>query len=195
VDDVLAILLALASPELDVLAITVSFGNTGVEACFANILKLIDVVARHIENHPEDANRFPNFNGSSPIILAKGSSKPLGGSLHTAKYFHGKDGLADITTRHPELAVRKTPTEQQQVFQNLIISDEDAASATVKLIATRAEREITYIALGPLTNFASTFRANSKVVSERLGRVVCMGGALDAPGNTTPVAECKRHPV
>ena len=104
-----------------------------------------------------------------------------------------RDGLADITTRHPELAVRKPPTGQQQVFQNLIISDDDAASVTLKLIATRAEREITYIALGPLTNFANAFRADRKVVSERLGRVVCMGGALDAPGNTTPVAECERH--
>jgi inosine-uridine nucleoside N-ribohydrolase len=27
-------------------------------------------------------------------------------------------------------------------------------------------------------------------VRDRIGRVVCMGGALDVPGNTSPVAEC-----
>jgi len=109
--------------------------------------------------------------------------------LHTAKYFHGKDGLSDITTRHPELSVRNPPTEQQQTFHNLILSNEDAASVTLRLVATRAEREITYIALGPLTNFASAFRADSTLMNEKLGRVVCMGGTLDSPGNTTPVAE------
>jgi len=56
----------------------------------ANILKLFDIIARHLEKFPEDSERFPNFDSSSPITLAKGSSKPLGGELHTAKYFHGK---------------------------------------------------------------------------------------------------------
>jgi inosine-uridine nucleoside N-ribohydrolase len=77
------------------------------------------------------------------------------------------------------------------MFHNLILSEEDAASVTLRLVATRAEREITYIALGPLTTFASAFRKDRKLMSERLGRVVCMGGALEAPGNTTPVAECE----
>jgi len=34
VDDVIAILLALASPEIEVLAIIVSYGNTDVNACW-----------------------------------------------------------------------------------------------------------------------------------------------------------------
>jgi len=189
VDDVLALLLALASPELEILAITITFGNTGVEECYANVLKVFDIIARHVEEHPDDGKRFPNFDSNAPIILAKGSSLPSGGSLHTAKYFHGRDGLADISKRHPELAIRKVPLEGTRQFHNLILSEESACSVTVKLIRDRAEREITYIALGPLSNFASAFRAEQELVSGRLGRVVCMGGTFEAPGNTTPVAE------
>jgi len=29
------------------------------------------------------------------------------------------------------------------------------------------------------------------MVRQRIGRIVCMGGALDVPGNITPTAECK----
>jgi len=49
----------------------------------------------------------------------------------------------------------------------------------------------TYIALGPLTNLAHMMRQDSKLVRERIGRIICMGGALDVSGNTSPVAECQ----
>jgi inosine-uridine nucleoside N-ribohydrolase len=34
-------------------------------------------------------------------------------------------------------------------------------------------------------------RKDGDMIHERIGRVVIMGGALDVPGNTTPVAECE----
>jgi inosine-uridine nucleoside N-ribohydrolase len=102
-----------------------------------------------------------------------------------------RDGLADITNRHPELAIRNPPTPETQTFYNLTLSNESAVEVTLGLIAARGEREITYIALGPLTNFTNTFRTDSKLVSRKLGRFVCMGGTFEAPGNTTPVAECE----
>lgn len=62
------------------------------------------------------------------------------------------------------------------------------------LLREHAPRSVTYIALGPLTNLAQTLRTDGECVRERIGRVVIMGGALDVPGNTTPSAECARHP-
>ena len=47
--------------------------------------------------------------------------------------------------------------------------------------------------LGPMTNLALMMREDAKCVQERVGRVVVMGGALDVPGNATPVAECESH--
>ena len=50
---------------------------------------------------------------------------------------------------------------------------------------------MTYIALGPLTNIARMMHTDADCVRERIGRVIAMGGALEAPGNVTPVAECE----
>lgn len=63
------------------------------------------------------------------------------------------------------------------------------------LLREHAQRSVTYIALGPLTNLAQTLRTDGACVCERIGRVVIMGGALDVPGNTTPSAECAHHPT
>ena len=60
------------------------------------------------------------------------------------------------------------------------------------LIKSEPERSISYLALGPLTNLAKLMRLDRDAVRSRIGRVVCMGGALDVPGNTSPVAECEQ---
>lgn len=62
---------------------------------------------------------------------------------------------------------------------------------TIDLLETRQERSVTYIVLGPPTNLAMLNREHHQVIKSRIGRVIMMGGALDVPGNTTPVAECK----
>ena len=71
------------------------------------------------------------------------------------------------------------------------ISDTPGHELAIELISSRAGRSVTYIALGPLTNLALVARQRPDLVHERLGRIVVMGGALDVPGNTSPVAECE----
>ena len=76
-----------------------------------------------------------------------------------------------------------------------------AAKTTISLLhddmlkdawwTTDPARAITYIALGPLTNLALAARQDPALCRERIGRIVVMGGALDVPGNTSPVAECQ----
>jgi inosine-uridine nucleoside N-ribohydrolase len=100
-----------------------------------------------------------------------------------------RDGLAGIAERHPELNLKE---DQDSLacswFQT---TDLSATELTLRLVESQPEMSITYIALGPLTNLAAALRANPSLVRERLGRVICMGGALDVPGNTSPVAECE----
>ena len=55
-----------------------------------NVLKIYQAVARHIQLHPEDASRFPNFSQPRKTILARGVDHPLEGELHSAQYFHGR---------------------------------------------------------------------------------------------------------
>ncbi|THV06747.1 nucleoside hydrolase [Dendrothele bispora CBS 962.96] len=185
VDDIVALLFALASPEIEILAIIVSYGNTDIESSYLNVFKTFQAVSRHIEKHSQDAGRFPNLSSTvKPIILARGSDGPLQGELHSAQYFHGRDGLGGIQERHSELDVFPDASHPQ-----IIVSEKSGVDVALNLIDASEHESITYIALGPLTNLAKMTRRNRELVKSKLGRVVCMGGALDVPGNTSPVAE------
>ena len=96
------------------------------------------------------------------------------------------DGLGDIATRHPDLRADK-----RQEHPQLEISSRSAIDVSLDLIRSEPDRSITYIALGPLTDLSGMFKRDPALVRERLGRIVCMGGALDVPGNTAPMAECQ----
>ncbi len=78
VDDAMAILLALNSPELKVEALTVVPGNVDSQQGLENALKIVSL-----------ANRCD-------IPVARGAHHPLNQKLITAQYWHGKNGLADV---------------------------------------------------------------------------------------------------
>ncbi|MEI6289271.1 MAG: nucleoside hydrolase [Chloroflexota bacterium] len=88
VDDALAILLALRSPEFHVLGITCVAGNVGLDKVVRNTL----VVVEH--------------SGVS-VPVYEGSYRPLLGAGKTAEYVHGMDGLGDIG--FPEPRIQKNP--------------------------------------------------------------------------------------
>jgi len=78
IDDTLAILLALASPELRVEGLTVVRGNVGVEQCARNALAVLEIAG-----HPE-------------IPVAGGADRPLVRPSHGHGHLiHGQDGLGE----------------------------------------------------------------------------------------------------
>ena len=81
VDDLLAILLALKSPELQVEALTVVGGNCSLSDATRNTLRILEIADR-----PD-------------IPVYKGAARPLRGRYVYARYFHGPRGL---TGRLPE---------------------------------------------------------------------------------------------
>ncbi|KAI6046060.1 nucleoside hydrolase [Pisolithus marmoratus] len=188
VDDVLAILLALASPELEILAYVVSFGNTDIHAAYENIYRLYQAVGRQIASHPEDKVRFPNFSPEVPPVLALGPHGPLEGGRHHAQYFHGRDGLGNVSQSHPDLNVH-SEDRSSAFLANFSATTKSGVEVVLELLQSRPTRSITYIVLGPLTGLALLLREHGELVRENIGRVVIMGGALDVPGNATPVAE------
>lgn len=126
------------------------------------------------------------------------------GGLHSAQYFHGRfvcpliarsrlirnyrDGLGNIADRYPDLDV---PADMDLTSHKYLrCSNSSGVEVVIDLLKAHPARTITYIALGPLTNFAQAMRKDPDTICEKLGRVVCMGGALDVPGNTSPTAEC-----
>ncbi|KAM3608359.1 uncharacterized protein V6R79_023683 [Siganus canaliculatus] len=77
VDDAQAIMMALAAPNVEVLAITCVHGNTGVENVCKNVLRVLQV-----------CNKLE-------IPVFKGAAKPILGNNIDAGCFHGQDGLGD----------------------------------------------------------------------------------------------------
>jgi purine nucleosidase len=83
VDDALAIMLAVRSPELEVLGITTVSGNVPVARCTANTLLTLEVLD------------IPNV----PVV--SGAAAPLAREAFTAAEVHGSDGLGNVTARYP----------------------------------------------------------------------------------------------
>jgi purine nucleosidase len=81
-DDAVAILLALASPELDVVAITTVAGNVPQPLVTANALAMCELAGR------------------TDVPVYKGADGPLERELRTAEYVHGPTGIdgADLPT-------------------------------------------------------------------------------------------------
>lgn len=105
-------------------------------------------------------------------LVAAGASGPLARALNTATRYHGEDGLGDLGDWSAVAPIPSAP---------------DAASVIIDL-ARRHGRELTIVALGPLTNLALALKEDAAALG-RVGRVVSMGGAVDVPGNVTPTAE------
>ena len=78
VDDAMAILLALNSPELRVEALTVVAGNVETAQGLENALKILSLAGR------------------CDIVVAGGARHPLNQKLITAQFWHGKNGLAGV---------------------------------------------------------------------------------------------------
>jgi inosine-uridine nucleoside N-ribohydrolase len=74
-DDAIAILLALASPEVDLVGITTVQGNQTVEKTTANAIRILEFVGR------------------ADVPVAAGADRPLVREPYVAKYVHGDSGL------------------------------------------------------------------------------------------------------
>ena len=74
-DDAIALLLALASPELELLGVTTTYGNQTLEKTTANALRVLDLVER------------------TDVAVAVGAERPLARELVVAAHVHGESGL------------------------------------------------------------------------------------------------------
>lgn len=109
--------------------------------------------------------------GDVPVY--KGCDRPLFTAPMSADGVHGSDGLGGITAKY--LPSRRKP------------ETEHAALALMRL-ARELAGNFTLLALGPLTNLALAIRLNPDFV-KHVSRLVVMGGAIEAHGNATPIAE------
>ena len=109
-DDAVAILLALASPELDVVGITTVAGNVPLPLTSKNARVVCELAGR------EDVRIFA------------GCDRPMARKLVTAEYVHGKSGLDGITLPDPTM-----PLAEGHAVDFLIECLREEAPGTVTL--------------------------------------------------------------
>jgi purine nucleosidase/pyrimidine-specific ribonucleoside hydrolase len=162
-DDALAILLALRSPELEVVGMTTVCGNVPVGQATKNLFRVLSLLS------------------SPSVLIGQGAARPLEYQLATAAAFHGTDGLGELDRFVDEAGVCRYPAPRlpaalptaQEVWQEC---------------GRRYPGELVLITLGPLTNVALALKVSPGTV-QRFTRIIAMAGAIAVPGNVTPAAE------
>ena len=129
VDDCAAILLALASPELQVDALTISYGNGSMPRCADNARRILAAAGR------SDIPVYPGAEG--PLIRP-----PTAG---WASHIHGGDALGEVTDGPPT----REPADGNPARR---------AAVELAARALTAPGEITVLALGRMTNVALALR-------------------------------------
>ncbi len=153
IDDALAILLALASPEIVLDGISAIHGNASTAQVATNALSILELAkAGHVPVYKgceiplvQPSLLSPETHGNTGLGYAN-----LSAPLNQARAQHGCDYLIEQIMSHP--------------------------------------KEITLVAIGPLTNVALAIRKEPRIV-ENVKEVFIMGGAIRHQGNTTPLAE------
>src|SRR3954470_20856689 len=74
-DDAIALLLALASPELELLGVTTVSGNQTLDKTTANAIRVLEFVGR------------------GDVAVAAGAAEPLARERYVAEYVHGESGM------------------------------------------------------------------------------------------------------
>jgi inosine-uridine nucleoside N-ribohydrolase len=85
-DDAIALLLALGSPEVELLGVTTVHGNQTLQKTTKNALRVLELAGR------------------SDIPVAAGADRPLRRELHVASHVHGESGLDGPVLPEPSTA-------------------------------------------------------------------------------------------
>ncbi|MCA1735829.1 MAG: nucleoside hydrolase [Actinobacteria bacterium] len=103
-DDAIALLLALASPELEIVGVTTVGGNAPLEMTTKNALKVLELAGR------------------TEIPVAAGFARPLFRELQTAAHVHGESGLDGPVLAEP--SIRPLPIDAIDFLAEKILSAE-----------------------------------------------------------------------
>jgi inosine-uridine nucleoside N-ribohydrolase len=161
-DDSMALMLALQSPEIDILGITTVAGNESVETATVDVLRMVEIA-----NQPE-------------IPVYKGADMPL---------VHEKSDYAERV--YGSWYSDEPPEAPPGGFAKKKVEDAPAVSFIVDTVMSRPH-EITIVAIGPLTNIAQAIRAEPAFAENVKQLVIMGGAVAllsDGAGNITPNAE------
>jgi purine nucleosidase len=154
IDDAMALLYTLASPDAELLVATCAPGNVNLEAVVRNTRGVLDVA------------------GASHIDVIAGARTPLVKPLVTTPETHGPTGLGYAVLPEPSRALSTPATDGT-----------NAAAARIVAEVRRHPGAVTIIGCAPATNIAAAFRLDAELPA-LVHDVVLMTGAISTPGNT-----------
>jgi inosine-uridine nucleoside N-ribohydrolase len=161
-DDGLALILALNSPELDILGITTVAGNFSLEKANADVLRVLEIAGR------------------TNIPVYAGANMPL---VHEKSVF--------ATTTHGEWWSDEPPTPPPGGFAKKPLERETAVEFLIQTIRANPG-QIEILAIGPLTNIAMALKLSPGLAPLIKQIVIMGGAVPllpDGAGNVTPNAE------
>ena len=157
-DDLVALLMALKSDQLEVVGISVCAGNTSLEHMVTNIYRIFE-----LSGNPENF-KIPVYLGAKQAILGKYRAP------EAATWFHGRDGLGDCPELAPKAVSNETSTER------LVQKNVSAAQGIIDA-SKKYQNELELITLGPCTNLATAFLIDNDLPT-RLKKLTVMGGNI-----------------
>ena len=161
-DDSLALMLALQSPEIDIVGITTVAGNDSEERAASDVLRMLEIA-----NQPD-------------IPVYRGADMPL---------VHQKSDFA--VENYGNWYSDDMPPEPHGGYARKQAEDESAVDFIVRSVMARPG-EITIVAIGPLTNIARAIHADENFAASVKQLIIMGGAIAllpDGAGNITPNAE------
>lgn len=159
IGDAIAITVALLDPELDVIGLTATGGCVSGQQAGRNLQALVETL---------DPPKWPRIGCSEA-----GATRVRGAyaaEVTDLKQLHGESGLGDWQVPVADL---HHPRESSKLLVELV---------------RMYPQEVTLLTLGPLTNVELAFE-KAPDFFQLLKGLVCLGGAVEAPGDVSPVAE------
>lgn len=175
-DDLVAILLALHSPQIELIGLSSVHGNAEIEHMTYNCVRVLCSFGT-----PEQVANIPVFQGAATPLVQEPKAKS---TVHGVDGLGGVEGLLDISS--PIVAEKLA----QALKGNAVIG---IASA---LQALGPDEKLDLVGTGSLTNIALFAKVFPQLLLEKVERIILMGGA-EGRGNKSPVAEsnilCDAH--
>ncbi len=147
-DDMMAIMLAASSPEIELLGVTTVAGNQTGAKTFENARKILTLIGKK------------DLVTGREIPLVRGADVPLFRELTVAPQIHGSSGLDGAELPEPDVDGMEC----------------HAVDFIIDTLKT-ADEKIVLVPTGPLTNIAMAFM-KAPEVKEKVSEVVLMGGGV-----------------
>ena len=163
IDDSLALIMILNHLSIcnnhTLAAITTVGGNATIQDTTKNTQSLLSFYKEHSKLNLDIEN----------ILIGVGAAKPIEGEYIYAYDFHGKNGIGiDLIKYHSETSYMPAAKIMSQISSD--------------------HNKLDILALGPLTNIASSLKNNPQF-QKSINSITIMGGAINSKGNITPFSE------